>query len=180
MRGTHSSEPPFSHIQVKFRSVRIVSSVWLGVTGDMLVLEEGAQHREVGPPPSITHFHPFVLVSLPKFPVVPQCPFYPLNPVSPLILAFLSKFLLSPGVSFPLQILCFPHPHFSSPNSLFPSPQSWFSPPNSHSSRQSLCSCRWYWKCFREGECPCPCGSWGAVPWGGSCSWHCSSLASGG
>ncbi|NXO14409.1 ITA10 protein, partial [Oriolus oriolus] len=32
---------------VKFRSVRIVSSVWLGVAGDVLVLEEGAQRREV-------------------------------------------------------------------------------------------------------------------------------------
>lgn len=112
MRGTYGSESPFSHIQVKFRSVRIVSSVWLGVTGDILVLEEGAQHREVGPPPSITHFHPFILVSLPKFPILPQCPFYLLNPVSPLILAFLSKFLLSTVVSFPLQILCFPIPIF--------------------------------------------------------------------
>ncbi|XP_014117498.1 PREDICTED: integrin alpha-10 isoform X1 [Pseudopodoces humilis] len=32
---------------VKFRSVRIVSSVWLGVTGGMLVLEEGVQRREL-------------------------------------------------------------------------------------------------------------------------------------
>ncbi|NXD03960.1 ITA10 protein, partial [Certhia familiaris] len=33
--------------RVKFRSVRIISSVWLGVTGGVLVLEEGAQRREV-------------------------------------------------------------------------------------------------------------------------------------
>ncbi|KAM7028926.1 integrin alpha-10 [Acridotheres tristis] len=33
--------------RVKFRSVRIVSSVWLGVVGEMLVLEEGAQRREL-------------------------------------------------------------------------------------------------------------------------------------
>ncbi|NXY38088.1 ITA10 protein, partial [Pomatorhinus ruficollis] len=32
---------------VKFRSLRIVSSVWLRVTGSVLVLEEGAQRREV-------------------------------------------------------------------------------------------------------------------------------------
>ncbi|NWT76588.1 ITA10 protein, partial [Prunella himalayana] len=33
--------------RVKFRSMRIVSSVWLAVTGGVLVLEEGAQRREV-------------------------------------------------------------------------------------------------------------------------------------
>ncbi|XP_053822681.1 integrin alpha-10 [Vidua chalybeata] len=32
---------------VKFRSLRIVSSVWLGVGGGLLVLEEGAQRREL-------------------------------------------------------------------------------------------------------------------------------------
>ncbi|XP_063032263.1 integrin alpha-10-like [Melospiza melodia melodia] len=37
---------------VKFRSLRIVSSVWLGVEGGLFVLEEGAQHRE------IPHFPP--------------------------------------------------------------------------------------------------------------------------
>ncbi|XP_071273385.1 integrin alpha-10 [Agelaius tricolor] len=33
--------------RVQFRSLRLISSVWLGVEGGLLVLEEGAQHREL-------------------------------------------------------------------------------------------------------------------------------------
>lgn len=44
--------PPFPHPQAKFRSVRVISTVGLGVLGSsVLVLEEGAHRREVGAPP---------------------------------------------------------------------------------------------------------------------------------
>lgn len=120
MGDTHGSDrPTFSHIQVKFRSVRIVSSVWLGVTGGVLVLEKGAQRREVGPP-LIPHFPPLHPCFSPQIPHSPSMPVLTPIPVSPLILAFPPKFPFHPS-------------QFSSPNSPFPPslPQSWFSPPNS-------------------------------------------------
>ncbi|XP_030821157.1 integrin alpha-10 [Camarhynchus parvulus] len=43
LQGLH----PSSLRTVKFRSLSIVSSVWLGVQGGLLVLEEGAQRREL-------------------------------------------------------------------------------------------------------------------------------------
>lgn len=107
MGDTHGSDPPtFSHIQVKFRSVRIVSSVWLGVAGGVLVLEKGAQRREVGPP-LIPHFPPLHPCFSPQIPHSPSMPVLTPIPVSPLILAFPPKFPFHPS-------------QFSSPNSPFP------------------------------------------------------------